>query len=142
MQILWARKILPQLKQLNKFVSIWKYCVIGALQWLVINHPLYENIQINHYLLKIRKDKFILSGIIDSIVHYNANQHQCKNYITDLNNGNFENNFDAIIIGTSIKRDYINSSCIYSDFDDQRQNPTLQLLSVVANIKLIVSTID
>ncbi len=44
MQVVWAGKTLPQPEQLSGFVSIRKHRVIGALQWLVANNPLYENI--------------------------------------------------------------------------------------------------
>ena len=37
------------------------------------NNLLYKNIQINHRLLKIWKNKYISSGIIDSIVYCNGN---------------------------------------------------------------------
>ncbi len=71
---------------------------------------------------------------MDNIIHCNANQHEREGYATDLNDGNFENDLDAAIAGNGIEGDHINSGCIYSDIDDQRQNPTLRLLSAVANI--------
>ena len=43
-RVVWADKTLPQPEQLSRFVNIWKHCVIGALQWLVANNLLYENI--------------------------------------------------------------------------------------------------
>ncbi len=123
-------------------MSIWQYCVIEALQWLVANNLLYENIQFNHHLLETWEDKFIPFGIMDNIVHYNINQHECEGYATDLNDGNCENDFDAAIAGTGIEEDRINSGCVYSDIDDQRQNFTLWLLPTVANIQATISTID
>lgn len=77
---------------------------------------------------------------MDSIIYSNANQHKCEDYAIDINDGNFENNLDPVIVSTGIKKNHINSGCIYSDIDNQRQNPTLQLLSVIANIKPTVST--
>lgn len=44
LRIMWVDKLLSQPKQLSRFVNIQKYCVIGALQWLVANNLLYENI--------------------------------------------------------------------------------------------------
>ena len=82
------------------------------------NYLLYENIQINHYLLEIWKDKFILSGIIDSIFYCNVNQHKHEGYATDLNDSNFENDFNAAIVGTNIKGDHINSGYVYNDIDN------------------------
>ncbi len=91
----------------------------------MVNNPLYKNIQINHRLLDILEDKFIPSEIIDNIVHYNTDQHECQSYATDLNNSNFENNLNATIVSTGIEKVYINSSCIYNYINDQWQNPTL-----------------
>ncbi len=91
-------------------------------------------------MLETWEDEFIPSGIMDSIIHYNADQHECKVYATELNYSNFENDLDVAMIGTGIEGDYINSGCIYSDIDDQRQNSTLQLLFIVVNIKPRVFT--
>ncbi len=79
---------------------------------------------------------------MDNIVHCNANQHKREGYVTDLNDDNFENDLDTAIAGTDIEGDHINSGCVYSDIDDQRQNSTLRLLSAVANIQATVSTRD
>ena len=108
-RVLWAGKTLPHPKQLSGFVSIQKYCVILTLHWLIANNPLYENIEINQRLLKIWEDEFF---IMDSMVHCNYDKHRRKNYASDLCNGNFENNLNAAIASTDIKRDYINSGCI------------------------------
>ncbi len=82
------------------------------------NNSLYENIQINHCLLKTWEEKFICSDIMHSIMHYNTNQHKREGYVTELNNGNFRNDLNAVIVGTGIDRDHINSSCIYNDIDN------------------------
>lgn len=80
--------------------------------------------------------------MIDSIVYCNVNQHKHEGYIIDLNNGNFENDFNATIVVTDIKKDYINNGYVYNDINDQLQKSTISLLSVVANIKPIVSIIN
>ncbi len=79
---------------------------------------------------------------MDNIVYCNADQYKRENYATDLNDNNFENDLDVAIAGTGIEGDHINSSCVYSDIDGQWQNPTLLLLSSVANIQATVSTTD
>ncbi len=70
-------------------------------------------------------DKFIPSGIIDNIVHCNADQNEREGYATDLNDSNFENDLNATIVSTGIEGDHINSGYVYSDIDDQWQNTTL-----------------
>ncbi len=57
---------------------------------------------------------------MDSIIHCNANQHKREGYMSNLNDGNFENDLNTAIAGTGIEGDYINSDCVYSDIDDQR----------------------
>lgn len=85
---------------------------------------------------------FFSSGIMDNIVHYNVNQHKCEDYTTDLNDNNYENDFDAAIAGTGMERDHINNGCVYSDIDNQWKNFILRLLFTVANIKLTISNTD
>ncbi len=74
------------------------------------NNLLYKNTQINYRLLEIWEVEFMLFGIMDSIVHYNTNQYKRKGYVTDLNDGNFGNNFDVAIVSAGIEEDHINSS--------------------------------
>lgn len=69
---------------------------------------------------------------MNSMVYYNYKR---KGYATDFCNSNFENNLDAAMISISIKRDYINSGCIYSNINNKQQNPILQFLFAINNIK-------
>lgn len=62
--------------------------------------------------------------------------------MTDPNNSNFKNNFNTVIAATGIEENHINSGCIYNNINNQRQNFTLQLFSVVANIKPTISSTD
>lgn len=79
---------------------------------------------------------------MDSMIHYNSNEYKRADYVTDLCNCNFKNNFDATIANISIKRDHINSSCVYSNIDNKRQNLILQLFSAVGNIEATTSISD
>ncbi len=49
------------------------------------NNALYENIQINHRLLKTWEDEFIPSDIMDNIVHCNADQHERCQDLKEMN---------------------------------------------------------
>ena len=93
-------------------------------------------------MLKIWEDKFFASSIIDSIIHQDSNWQKHESYVTDLKDGNFENNLNTTIATTSIEGDHINNSCIYSDINDRRQNFGLRLLSTSANIISIVTNSD
>lgn len=106
------------------------------------NNLLYKDIKINHCLLETWEDKFISSGIMDSIIYRNSDQYKREDYATDLNDSNFENDFNTAIACTGIEGNHINSGCIYNDIDNQQQNSILQLLFAVANIKPIVSSAD
>lgn len=114
-----VNKTFLKLKLLSIFVSIQKNCIIEALQQLVVNNLLYENIQINYYLLKTQKAKYSYSSIIANIVGYNSNQYKYEDYTIDLNDSNFENNLNSTIRASSIDGNYINSSYVYSDIDNQ-----------------------
>ena len=70
-------------------------------------------------MLKTWKDKFIPSKIIDSIVHYNANQYKREGYTTELNIGNFENDLDTTIADTSIEKNHMYSGYIYININNQ-----------------------
>lgn len=100
-------------------MNIQKYFIILALYWLIVNNLLYENIEINQYLLKIWEEEFIFFNIIDSIVHGNSNQHKHESYTTDFCNSNFENNLDTAIVSINIKKDHINSHYIYSNINNK-----------------------
>lgn len=56
----------PQLKQLSRFVSIQKDHIIMALNWLIANNLLYENIKINYHLFKTWINKFIHNSSLQS----------------------------------------------------------------------------
>ena len=47
------------------------------------------------------------------------------NYTVDRYDNNYENNFDATIADTDIKRNNINSGCIHNNIDNERLNPNL-----------------
>lgn len=81
------------------------------------NNPLYENIHINHCLLKIWKNKVILSGIMDNIIQFNADRNESKVYATNFKDYHFENDFNVVIAGTGMKGNHINSDYVYSDID-------------------------
>lgn len=123
-------------------MSIRKHCVIGALNWLMANNPLYKNIRINHRLLDTWEDQFIPSGITDNMVQCDPDHYKRVSYAIDLCDGNYENDLDAAIADTGIKGDHIHSGCVYSDIDDGRQNPTLRLLSAIGNIKATTLALD
>lgn len=63
-------------------------------------------------------------------------------YAADFSDGNYENDFDIAIADISIERDHIHNGCVYSNINNRRQNPTLQLLSAIGNIKAIASAPD
>lgn len=76
------------------------------------------------------------------MIYCNFDQHKREGYVTDYYNGNFENNLNAAIASIGIKKDHIYSGCVYSNINNEQQNPTLRLLSTVGNIKATVFISD
>lgn len=58
-------------------------------------------------------------------------------YIFCICQNNHENDLFAAIADINIEKNYIHKGYIYSDISDRRQNPTLQLLLTITNIKNI-----
>ena len=112
------------------------------MNWLVANNFLYKNIEINQHLFDIWEDKFISSSITNNIVHYDLNHYKRVSYAIYFSDGNYESDLDATITDTSIEEDNINSSCIYSNIDNVRQNLTFWLLSTIGNIKAPALALD
>lgn len=56
-------------------------------------------------------------------------------YAVDFYNGYYKNDLNIAIADTSIERDNINSGYVYSNIDNVHQNPILQILFVIGNIK-------
>ncbi len=102
-RVVWGGKSSPRPKQFSAFVSIRKHRIIGALRWLIANNPLYKNIGINHRLLETWDDEVMPSGIMDTMVHCDSDQHERQGYATDLCDGNFENDLDAAIASAGIE---------------------------------------
>lgn len=52
------------------------------------------------------------------MVYSNFDWYKCKGYVIEVCNSNYKNNFATAIVSTSIKRDHINSGCVYSNIDN------------------------
>lgn len=57
---------------------------------------------------------------MDSIVHGNLDYYEREDYMSDLSEGNFENDLNTAIATIGIECNHINSSCIYSNIDNGR----------------------
>lgn len=63
------------------------------------------------------------------------NNYKQKGYITNLNNGNVENDLNTAIVYTKMGNDQIYNKCIYSNVNNIKQNISLKLLSAITNVK-------
>lgn len=135
LRIVWASKLSSQAEDLSKFLIIQKYYIIDALHWLIANIFLYKDIKINYCFLNTWNDKFIPCNITNNIVNCNFNYCKCLSYTANICKNNYENNFYTIIADIRIEKDYIYNNCVYSDINNKKQNPTLQLLLAICNIK-------
>ena len=80
--------------------------------------------------------------MFDNIGNCNLNHYQCVSYVVDLCGGNYKNNLNTAIVDISIENDHIYSSSIYSNINNGRQNPILQILSTIKNIKTLALALD
>lgn len=92
-------------------------------------------------MVDILKDEFISSDITDNIIYYNPNYYKYMGYILDYYNTK-KNDLDIAIIDISIEKYHTYNSCIYKNINNWWYNLTLQLLSVIDNIKTIAMTLD
>lgn len=76
------------------------------------------------------------------MVHYKSDDYKHICYTTDLYNNNFENNLDVSIMDINIKKYHIYRCYVYNNIDNRQQNPTLQFLSIIGNIKVSALTLD
>lgn len=59
-----------------------------------------------------------------------------------LHNNNFKNNFDTVIANNKIEINQLQSKYVYSDIDNRNQNLALKLLSIIDNIKSVITAIS
>lgn len=53
------------------------------------------------------------------MIYYNSDQYEHKKYTTEFCNSNFGNYFDIAIASKGIKKDYINSGCVYTNINNK-----------------------
>lgn len=58
--------------------------------------------------------------MINNIVNCNFDHNKCLRYIADICENNYENNLYAVIIKTKIEKNHKQSSCIYSNINNER----------------------
>ena len=65
----------------------------------------------------------------------NSDSKEQEGYAVLLCDDNFENDLDAAKADTKIKADQLHSGYVYSDINNERQDPISKLLSAINNIK-------
>ena len=132
-RVVWLGLSKPRSEDLARFILVRKTRILVALEWLKINNPVYYNIGINYSLLQDWEEEFIPQGLLDQVVHCEPDNSERDSYAVPSNGENFENDLDHAITEAGIEGDAIQTGCVYSDIDDNRQNPTLKLLSAIDN---------
>lgn len=80
--------------------------------------------------------------ITDNIVYCDLDYYKRVGYVVNLYDCNYKNDLDATIADTSIEENHINSICVWSNIDDERQNLTLELLPAISNIKTTILALN
>jgi hypothetical protein len=132
--ISWAGVSKPTPENLLAFCRIEKARVLRALLWLVDNNPLYKNIQIDYELIRSWEERFVPEVLIDTaiITEKNSQLDQREGYITTLEDGSYENDFDAlhedVAPGTVIGGSFL------SDEEGQNQNNQMAFVAKLTEL--------
>ena len=132
--ISWAGTSKPTPDNLMAFCRIDKDRVLKALLWLVQYNPLYSNVTIDYNLIQSWEQRFVPEVLIQNaiITEDNWELDQREGYITSLEGGSYENDFDAlhkeVAPGTVIGGSFL------SDEEGQNQNKQMAFIAKLTEL--------
>jgi hypothetical protein len=96
--ISWTGKSKPTPENLMAFCKIKEKRVLRALIWLTENNPLYSNVKVNCELIQSWEKRSVPQVLLDAavITDDDSRLDQREDYATDLEDGNYENDLDAL----------------------------------------------
>jgi hypothetical protein len=138
--VFWLGARHPVDSDLKPFLVVRKAKVLAALQYLVQQNHLYNNITINYPMIDDWGDDFIPPELRDNIVCLDEPDHrEREGYTISLGTGNYENDLQAAqdsVIDSGGGGPRITGS-VATDINGERQDPNLcaldALFGVVAN---------
>jgi hypothetical protein len=136
-KVIWLGKRPPVDSDLRPFLLVRKHKVFAALQYLVNHNPLYRDVLINHSAVDSWADDFIPPELQDHIICINdTDHHERAGYTVDLENHNYENDWQAAEDDGSDPAGVtpLLTGSVTTDINGERQNPDMRILSSVYNI--------
>jgi hypothetical protein len=116
-------------------LSIRKHKVLFALQYLVRHNPLYHDVTIDHPTINDWPDEFIPSDLQQHVIWLGeTDHHERAGYTVDLQDNNYENDWQAAEHIPSSEDSPLLTGSITTDINGERQNPDLRLLNAVHNL--------
>ncbi|KAJ5198759.1 uncharacterized protein N7498_007876 [Penicillium cinerascens] len=132
-KVFWLGKISPTTADLQPFFTVRKHKVLAALRYLVRHNPLYGNVTIDHSAVNHWPDEFIPSDIQQQVICVdNTDHHERAGYSVNLQEGNYENDWQAAEDNHQFIDDSLPvTGSVTTDLNGDRQNPDLRLLNTV-----------
>jgi hypothetical protein len=120
---------------LKPFLTVRKDKVLRALQYLVENNPLYQDVVINYPMVDEWADDFIPAELQHHIISVNNTDHdERQGYTVDLQDGNYENDWQAAEHDASDQSAPLLTASVAIDINGERQNPDVRVLNAVYNL--------
>jgi Helitron helicase-like domain at N-terminus len=132
--ISWAGMSKPTPENLLAFCRIEKARVLRALLWLVQNNPLYRDVRIDFDLIRSWEDRFVPETLIETaiITDKNAELDHREGYITNLEDGSYENDFDAL--HEDVEPGTVIGGSFLSDEDGQNKNKQMAFIAKLTEL--------
>ena len=96
----WFGKDPPDQASLKPYLRVRRAVVQRALEYLVATNDLYKRmrVRINHVALSEWDDEFVPQSLVDAVIHVpESDSHEREGYTMDLQDGNYENDFQAAV---------------------------------------------
>lgn len=99
-RVFWFGKDPPDQASLKPYLRVRRAVVQRALEYLVATNDLYKRmrVRINHVALSEWDDEFVPQSLVDAVIHVpESDSHEREGYTMDLQDGNYENDFQAAV---------------------------------------------
>lgn len=136
-KVIWLGRQPPaktDLTDMKPFLQVRKDKVLTALQYLVQNNPLYQDLTINHGMIDGWDSDFISPEIANNIIHIKESDHrEREGYTVSLQAGNHENDLHAAQDGAFDADDdeAFMSGSVYTDVNGERQDPDARMINAL-----------
>ena len=132
--ISWAGMSKPTPENLMAFCRIEKARVLRALVWLVENNVLYRNVTIDYELIESWEARFVPEVLVETaiITEDNWQLDQREGYITSLEGGSYENDFDAL--HEEVDPGTVIGGSFLSDEEGQNQNQQMAFIAKLTEL--------